>query len=1553
MTMNHKALDESGALSQARAQATFEMRDFFDTLYAGADTDGLAAPELALIAERARALLQQNSAPLVSLSDHGRFSLLAAVNDNRPFLFDSAVAAALAGGASIRNVFHPILDQGGNTRSLIVFVIDPPDSAAARTRLTTSLEECFAAGALAVRDWRAMLARLTAARGDLARQGPRGRDIEEDLAFLDWLADDHFTFLGAREYRLVDDGHHGTLEPVPESGLGVLSDARARVLGTSGAREHPGLSAEVRGFLDGGGPLIVTKSSSRSVVHRRVHMDYVGVKIYGADGRLAGEHRFVGLFTSNAYSLSPRDIPLLRRKIAAATARVGLDPRSHDGKALAHILETFPRDELFQVSDEELADTALGITRLSGLPRVKLFLRFDRFDRFASALLFAPRDHMTAPVRERIHQILATALNGRTSAAEVGLDEGPLVRVHYIIGRNPGARPQADIAALEKQIAAALETWDDALVRALCAACGESEGRALAARLKPDFSPAYRGAHAPADAARDLGVLVSLTGEALKVRAAVWRRPDDEADAVRLRLTVLGEVLPLSQTMPMFENCGLTVIAEEAYPVCFRTGESRQHGMVLDFLMTCEGPTDLARIRQPLEDVLHAVLTGAAENDGFNRLVIAADLSWRQAVILRAAAKYLRQAGLGFSLAYMQQALARNPDVTSLLTELFLARTDPARAAAPAEVEKIEGRVETALKDVASLDDDRIIRRLRNVIRNILRTNYFQTGEDGSPKPVLSFKLDSSKLDELPAPRPWREIFVYSPEVEGVHLRFGRIARGGLRWSDRREDFRTEVLGLVKAQQVKNAVIVPVGAKGGFFPKRMPPNPGRDQFMAVGTAAYKTFVGALLDITDNLDAHGAVIPPANVLRPDGDDPYLVVAADKGTATFSDIANAIAIEHNFWLGDAFASGGSRGYDHKKMGITARGAWEAVKRHFRELGRDIQNEDVTVIGVGDMSGDVFGNGMLLSRHIRLVAAFDHRHIFLDPNAPTEAAFKERERLFSLPRSSWDDYDRKLIGKGGGVFARTLKEIPLTADVKALIGTTADVLSPPELIHELLKAKTDLLWFGGIGTYIKAASQSQQDAGDRANDAVRINGGQVRALVVGEGANLGVTQLGRVEAARAGVRIDTDAVDNSAGVDTSDHEVNLKILLSGPSRRGELSEDQRDALLAAMTDDVALSVLADNYDQTLALSVAEYRGAVDLDADARFIADLESRGRLDRTVEFLPSPADLKKLRNDNHALTRPELAVLLAYAKLDLDAELLESELPGDPALHEKLIAYFPKAAVEAFPQEPDRHRLKKEIVSTVLTNRLVNLAGPTFVLRMRELSGRKAADVARAFVIADGTFGLSALKARIDALDGKVKAAAQTAAYGVIAAHLQHVTPWFLGRKDGDIAAAIALYRGGVTALAATLRPNALPKGLPVDIARDIAALPLLATAPEITRLASEVGADPLRAASLYESVGGVLGLGRLRALVGRLNLPEHWDRLAVRRLLDDLAATQSGLTARLLAADKPGEAVLEDWSHSHGEALRRTHEFLAAIDASGELSVSKLMLIASQIQALA
>ncbi len=1509
--------------------------------------------------------------------------VLVAINDDMPFLFDSLIGEVTARGVRLRAVFHPIMALGGKATSIIVLVCDPVTGEAARTRVVESAKTMFAQVRLAVRDWRAMLDQLRKSIAELKAHPPRiaREELDENIAFLEWLGDNHFTFLGCRDYRFTTE-EGGRLDPVVETGLGVLSDAEARVLRRGPDRGR--LTPQVRDFLTQPAPLIITKSNERSSIHRRVHMDYVGIKTFAADGTLTGERRFVGLFTSSAYSRKPGDIPLLRRKIATAMARAGLPSASHDGKALSHILDTYPRDELFQISDDDLFATAMGVLRLGERPKVKLFLRFDRFDRFVSALVFVPRDRYDTRVRERIHALLARAFNGRMSSATPTVDESTLARVHYIVGRNEGTRPPVDVHQLEDEIRAAIRTWDDSFLLALIAAHGETEGRRLFHSGSAVFSPGYRGEFGAEEAVRDLDELARLAGgrSSIPVQARAYRHVDDHHGALRLKLYVLGDVMPLSLSMPIFENFGLRVIAEHSYPVSLAKNGWKSDAAVLDFLMerADEGPANLADVKAPLEDAFHAIVAGASESDGFNKLVIGAGLVWRDVTILRSAAKYLRQAGIQFSQDYMEQALARNPDIAALLVHLFHVRTDPAQIAdRDAQADALRHRIETALNDVPSLDDDRIIRRLRNVIDCVLRTNFHQPAADGSPKPYVAIKLDSQKLDELPAPRPHVEIFVYSPEVEGVHLRFGKIARGGIRWSDRREDFRTEILGLVKAQQVKNAVIVPVGAKGGFFPKQLPVNATREAVQEAGISAYKVLINALLDVTDNLHPDGSIVPPPHVLRSDGDDPYLVVAADKGTATFSDIANGIAEARGFWLGDAFASGGSHGYDHKKMGITARGAWEAVKRHFREIGRDIQNEPFTCMGVGDMSGDVFGNGMLLSKKTRLLAAFDHRHIFLDPDPDPEKSWNERKRLFDLPRSSWADYDKSLISAGGGIYPRTAKEIPLTGEIRALTGLSAEKASPAQLMSALLKAPVDLLFFGGIGTFVKASSQSNLDAGDRTNDAIRVNGSEVRAKVIGEGANLGVTQLGRIEYARGGGRINTDAIDNSAGVDTSDHEVNLKILLGGPLRRQELAADARDALLNEMTEDVALHVLKDNYDQTLALSVALSRADKDLDAHGRFMRDLEARGKLDRAVEFLPDEVELRKRDQADQGLTRPELAVLLAYAKLDLDAEIVASDLPDDPTFETLLAGYFPPAAVERFPDETKQHRLRREIISTTLANRIVNLAGPVFVARMKEMSGAPGARIARAFVAAEGAFGLEALKSRIDALDGRVSADTQTGMYADIAEILRRLGLWFITNVPGnvDLASTIALYRAGVEELRGTFASLVSPyearitetriaelreAGVPLDVAEDVSVLTLLGGAPEIALLARARNLNVDLVAGAYFAVGATVGIDRLRGLAQRITAHEHWDRLAIRRITDDFFASQRALTADALEHLESGKAkgnradgaaAVAVWAKARADALSRAKSFITALEETGDFSVAKLTLADSQIHELA
>ncbi len=1579
------------AASAGAAQLDPDLKSFFEALYRNAapeDINRYTPDALAALARMVwrRAAKRGEGQILVDVfapADEDKAyglseSALVAVNDDMPFLFDSLTGELHAQGARLRAVFHPVIRRGESSVSVIVAILDPILDAAKKQALVDGARAVFEQVRTAVRDWRAMLDRLKRSIGVLKAHPPRipREQLDESVAFLEWLADNHFTFLGCRDYRFTPEAG-GRLDPVEQSGLGVLADTQARVA-------HRGsLTPQIIAFLMEPEPIIITKSNERSLVHRRVHMDYVGVKIFDTNGALAGERRFVGLFTSGAYSMRPGDIPLLRRKVENVKRRAGLAPNSHDGKALAHILDTFPRDELFQISEDELFHTALGILRLGERPKVRVFLRFDRFDRFVSALVYVPRDRYDTQARERIHAILAKAFNGRMSASTPTIDESALSRVYYIVGRNDGPRPQASAAALEAEIRAAIRTWDDGFADALAAAHGESEAARLLHARDPRFSPGYTGIFAPDEAVRDLDEILTLAagtgGRRIKARA--YRKDGDARNALRLKLYLLDEVMPLSASLPVFENLGMKVIAEDAFSVAFNDEAGvRRESVLLDFQMerADQGAAPLEEIKAPLEEAFHAVVSGEAESDGFNRLVLCAELSWRDVTILRAAVKYLRQATIAFSQEYMEQALSRNPDIARLLVELFHALHDPGLGEGrDARVKAVEAKIEKALNDVPSLDDDRIIRRLRNVIASVLRTNYYQRGQDGAPRPTLAIKLDSQQLDELPAPRPHVEIFVYAPQVEGVHLRFGKVARGGIRWSDRREDFRTEVLGLVKAQQVKNAVIVPVGAKGGFYAKQVPANATRDETQAAGVAAYKLFIDALLDLTDNLHPDGSVVPAACVRR-DDDDPYLVVAADKGTATFSDIANGIAEARGFWLGDAFASGGSHGYDHKKMGITAKGAWEAVKRHFREMGRDIQNEPFTAIGVGDMSGDVFGNGMLLSKFTRLLAAFDHRHIFIDPDPDAARSWDERKRLFDLPRSSWDDYDKNLISKGGGVYPRTLKEIVLSPEVKALTGLSGNKATPAELMNALLKAPVDLLWFGGIGTYVKASSQTNQEAGDRANDAIRVNGREIRAKVIGEGANLGCTQLGRIEYAIAGGRINTDAIDNSAGVDTSDHEVNLKILLAIPQRRGELSMDARDTLLTEMTDDVARLVLADNYEQTKALSMALSRGLKDLDAQARYMRDLERRGKLDRAVEFLPTDEELRKRAQDGKGLTRPELAVLLAYAKLDLDAEILASDLPDDPYFETMLASYFPNAAAERFPDAVTQHRLRREIISTMLANRIVNIAGPVFVHRVKEISSAPAARVARAFIIAESAFDLAALDARIDTLDLKVKPDIQIGMYANVAELLRRLGLWFLVNvpPTASIGETVARYRKGADALRGTYSSLVSPyemddtmtrikdlveAGVPEEVADDVGALSLWSTAPEITQLAFTRNLDIDLVAGAYFAVGAIVGIDRLRGLAQRITATEHWDRLAIRRIVDDLFAGQRSLTAQVLEGfenDKidrtrmEGSTAADDWAAKHADALARTKSFLDELERHGDLSIAKLTLANSQIHEL-
>ncbi|HWA43873.1 MAG TPA: NAD-glutamate dehydrogenase domain-containing protein, partial [Hypericibacter adhaerens] len=1115
-----------------------------------------------------------------------------------PFIVDSVLAAIRAKGGVIRFMSHPVLHLDPESHrvldaeatvsiseSLLMVhlepIADPEQKAAILSEIDGTLGEVYRA----TRAWRTMLERLRRLVEEWKLSPPKAPQpaVAEAKEFLAWLAEHNFTFLGMREYRLDGEGAEARLVPLVTTGIGLLEDKDFHFLREGSAYVES--TAQHDAFMAETDPLMVTKANVRARVHRRAHMDYVGVKLY-RDGEVSGELRIIGLFTSMALATPHSEVPLIRRKVSEVMRRWAYPPGSHAAKALMAALDSYPRDELFQISEDQLFAFAKEIAGLADRPRVKVLPRIDRFDNFVSVLVYVPRDRYTSGARAQIGDYLATIYAGRVSAYYPHFPEGELVRVHFIIGRNGGPTPRPSREELEDRVNDLILTFGDRIA----AAAGDRDMRGWLTA----FSPAYQSRNSAGDALLDIEVIEKLSGEtSLALKLGI--RSDGDG-AYGLKVYHRGRPIPLSDRVPMLENFGFRVIDERTYTVEPRDAEPCYiHDMVLDVLGP--RPEDFAARAPLVENAILAVWQADAESDGLNQLTLRAGLAWYDVMILRALVRYLRQIGITYSRAYLAQVLNSHPDVAQALLRLFHAQLDMNfsgnRERAVGEAHEA---IAAALEATQSLDEDRIIRRVLNLVDAAVRTNAFQRDGANRRRPALAIKFDCRKIEGLPEPRPLREIFVYSPRVEGVHLRFGAIARGGLRWSDRPEDFRTEALGLVKAQQVKNAIIVPVGAKGAFVPRMMPMGADREAVLAEGTACYKIFVQTLLDVTDNLEGD-VVLPPPDVRRRDGDDPYLVVAADKGTATFSDTANAIATERGFWLGDAFASGGSNGYDHKKMGITARGAWEAVKRHFREMDRDIQSSPFTVAGVGDMSGDVFGNGMLLSPQIRLIAAFDHRDIFIDPDPEPRISFNERQRLFNLPRSSWQDYNKDLISKGGGVYSRSLKTVPLFAEARKALGLGAEPVTPQEVMTAILKAEVDLLWFGGIGTYVRGSDESDAQVGDKANDAVRIAGREIRAKVVGEGANLAVTQKGRVEYALNGGRIDTDAIDNSAGVNASDIEVNVKIALNSVLRLGQLDMESRNAFLGEMTDEVAALCLRNNYLQPLALSLAERAGVAAL--------------------------------------------------------------------------------------------------------------------------------------------------------------------------------------------------------------------------------------------------------------------------------------------------------------------------------------------------------------------
>jgi len=1457
--------------------------------------------------------------------------------------------------------------------------------------------------------------------------GAGGTDFDQEIgALLRWLAQGRFTFLGYREYDFESGAAGAFVRPVPGTGLGILRHD------TSDPGSFAALPPEVGARALDPQRLIVTKANSRSTVHRSSYLDYVAIKRFDSNGQVVGEYRFLGLYTHVAFTESITTIPVLRRKLADVLAVTGLTADSHDGNYVAEVLEFYPREELFMATAAELAEVAAGVLRLRERRQTRLFLRRDIYGRYISCLIYLPRDRYTTQVRLRAQQILQRGLNGSQVDYSVQVGESPVARLHIVVRAERGELlPDMDATELERAVAAAARSWDDDLADEAPRACGEQGGRAVLAMVGDTIPQTYKSDVPASAAVSDLAKILQLRASGEDVAFELWESQDyvggvpiedgtadsaavstgpaarSTADSAAVstgpahartdrvwRLTIYrtGSPITLTDVLPRLQHMGVDVVDEHPYEF-----PATEPFWIYDFGLR-RSPADSSRagldmpvepVRDNVEGALAALWHGIIEDDGFNALVLDAQLSWPLVAVLRAYAKYLRQAGTAFSQDYIQRVLRTNPTVTRLLVRLFESRFDPARQAGGMErSEAIGEEIRGELDDVASLDEDRILRTYWRLIMATLRTNYFagafgrsasiSGGQGGSPPrasavPYLVVKLDAAQVPDLPAPRPKFELFVYSPRFEGVHLRFADVARGGLRWSDRREDFRTEVLGLAKAQEVKNSVIVPSGAKGGFVCKQLPDPADREAYQGEVLACYRMFISAMLDVTDNLEA-GRVVPPAQVVRHDGDDPYLVVAADKGTATFSDTANEIAARRGFWLGDAFASGGSEGYDHKKMGITARGAWESVKFHFQTLGIDVSTDDFSVVGVGDMSGDVFGNGMLLSRHIRLVAAFDHRHIFIDPDPDPAAGFAERQRLFALPRSSWADYDRGLISAGGGIWPRSAKSVHVPPQVRAVLGLAEGVaaLSPDQLISAILAAPVDLLWNGGIGTYVKAAAQSNIDVGDRSSDAVRIDAGQLRAKVIGEGGNLGLTQEARIEYALAGGLVNTDFIDNSAGVDTSDHEVNIKILLDREVRGGALTQADRNALLPEMTDEVGALVLQHNYQQNRALAASRAQNAPMLHVHARYIRKLERDRRIRRRLEVLPGATEIAERRSAGTGLTIPEFAVLLAHTKIAATQDVLASGLPDDPYLRQVLIEYFPTPLRERYADRMSDHRLHREIITTVVVNDMVDRSGSTFSFRLNEETGASVPEITAAWLVARKVFDLAGFWAELEALDGKVETSVQIAALLEGRKLSERAARWLLHsrRQPFDISETIDFFADGVLAVGARLpgllagrdlagfadrRELYAARGVPARLAGRLAAMVPAYSAFDIVDIARGTGLAAEETAAVYFNLADRLQIARLRDMITALPRDDRWTTMARGAIRDDLFAAHAALARDVLTVTESGTPAqrLAAWEQRNDSAVRRAAQTLTEIWESNSFNVATLSVAVRAIRTLA
>ncbi|MFY0991553.1 NAD-glutamate dehydrogenase [Halomonas sp. C05BenzN] len=1496
-------------------------------------------------------------------------TFVAVLHEDMPFLVDSVRIELNRRGITVHAIHNAVLaverdgehhlervasprESGApaSRESLIAVEIDRHTDPAVLADIQASLYDVLVDVRTAVEDFEPMLDQVTRALEELKSVCPASidpQDHREAIAFLEWLLRDNFTFLGYDAYEIVEKGGHERLEKVEGSELGVfrLDQPRYR------ERIRTNLGVDGDRYVLVPQLLSFAKSAHHARVHRPTYPDYISIDRYDEQGRVIGEHRFLGLFTATVYNESPRNVPILRRKLKAVMDISGFNPKGHNGKQLLQILEVYPRDDLFQIDTDELVQTALGILDIRERRRVRLFVREDHFGKFYSCLVFVPRDVFSTELRLRIQKLLCEELGATFGDFNTYLSESVLARIQFIL-RFEGDRPvEYDLRRLEGKVAQLARNWRDDLQSAAIEGFGEEQANLLMDRFRDAFPASYRDDFSARTAVYDLHHINELD-DGLPLALSLYRLVEEEGSGVNLKLFHRDHPIPLSDVLPMMENLGLRVIGERPYEIQASDATYWIHDFDLEHHTRTE--VNLQEMRGPFIEAFQRLWVGEADNDAFNRLIIGANLDWREVAMLRAYARYLKQIRFGVSQDYMATTLANHPEITRELVALFELRFDPDERPDESEIEACQQRIVRLLDDVASLNDDQLLRRYMELMMATLRTNYYQKGADGRHKDYIAYKLDPSQVTGMPKPRPAYEIFVCSPRVEGTHLRGGKVARGGLRWSDRHEDFRTEILGLVKAQQVKNAVIVPVGAKGGFVCKRLPEGGDRDALQQEGIACYKTFIRALLDVTDNLEG-GGVVPPREVVRHDDDDPYLVVAADKGTATFSDIANEISTEYGHWLGDAFASGGANGYDHKKMGITAKGAWESTKRHFRCLDLDTQREAFTVVGIGDMGGDVFGNGMLLSETIRLVGAFNHLHIFVDPDPDAAATFAERKRLFELPRSSWEDFDAGLISEGGGVFKRSAKSIPISKQMKSVFGIKSDRLPPNELIRAMLKAPVDLLWNGGIGTYVKGSGETDADVGDKANDALRINGCDLNCRVVGEGGNLGLTQLGRMEAAAKGVRVNTDFIDNAGGVNCSDHEVNIKILIDEVVKRGDMTGKQRNQLLADMTDEVADLVILDNYRQTQALDLSEILSRQGIGPFRRFISELEAVGQIDRELEFLPSDEELQERAANEQGMLLPELSVLISYAKSVLKGDLIASDVPDDPTIAQHVERIFPRALAERFHGEMYEHRLKREIVATQVANDLVDHMGIVFVRRLIDSTGASRADIARAYVIARDSFQLSALWEQIEALDNQVPSRVQYSVMLDLMRMLRRATRWFLRQRHGmTTQEAIAYFAPRLAQLRESIgkrlrgeereawearRTELVEAGVPEALASTLAASGSLYAALGIIQAARQTDEKPQRVAEAFYEIGDRLELPWMIQKITELKVRDSWQAQARETFRDDIDRQQLALTVSVLGMEggprDPVERVGQ-WLQLHEAMYQRWCRLLEQVGSGSQ-----------------